>query len=580
FFIRTLGDRELEVPKYRLNRVQIEAYRSVIRIVNRFSSFEEFEDSKSNRIEVESEVEPEPTSELESEPEFEVESEGIRYRKKPSIDLRLTDLEKSILDFSISLLDQKASNDEYELPLVNSLAFLGLTETGFRSFDTYPSILSSILQIGRFLVLRYAYQPYFDRLEKSGNRNRSRSSSSSSDFESFEDNDSKNSINRLKTLVDRFLINGSGSPIDWILNLRNYGLKAARTTTATGSIDWNQDTIIYGRISFSLPEFRSAIHGLLFSARTILFDDLFFRNPNRDIPSFSLANIFDNPIDSTSFSNFLDNPRTNLGIEEPERWIFDRISTNIDLSNRFTASRTPFSWNSNALIGYLSSIKTFLEKLSILFLLTGGQPIRAPELLNVRYSNSINSSNRNLFFENGLLVLVTYYSKGYTISNKLRIIHRYLPKEVSELVIYYLYLVLPFQFRIVFRVSKAPKTEYLFEVPTRSKASRSKASNITSDRFRTVFRRESQASLGIAINPSEYRHLAIGISKRYLQKLYRFDAEELEPEEEKDVDYEDDVIDLQAGHSSSTAGFVYGRGLLEADHEILSLKKRFREASI
>jgi hypothetical protein len=40
---------------------------------------------------------------------------------------------------------------------------------------------------------------------------------------------------------------------------------------------------------------------------------------------------------------------------------------------------------------------------------------------------------------------VTTYHKGYSISNTTKIIHYYLPKAVSELVVYYLWLVLPFR---------------------------------------------------------------------------------------------------------------------------------------
>jgi hypothetical protein len=34
--------------------------------------------------------------------------------------------------------------------------------------------------------------------------------------------------------------------------------------------------------------------------------------------------------------------------------------------------------------------------------------------------------------------MVTMYYKGYSISNTTKIIHRYLPKAVSKLVVYYL----------------------------------------------------------------------------------------------------------------------------------------------
>jgi hypothetical protein len=39
---------------------------------------------------------------------------------------------------------------------------------------------------------------------------------------------------------------------------------------------------------------------------------------------------------------------------------------------------------------------------------------------------------------------VTTYHKGYSASGNTKTIHRYLPREVGELLIYYLWLVQPF----------------------------------------------------------------------------------------------------------------------------------------
>jgi hypothetical protein len=50
----------------------------------------------------------------------------------------------------------------------------------------------------------------------------------------------------------------------------------------------------------------------------------------------------------------------------------------------------------------------------------------------------------SIYLEHGLVSTVTAYHKGYSISNSIKIIHHYLPKPVSELVVYYLWLVLPF----------------------------------------------------------------------------------------------------------------------------------------
>jgi hypothetical protein len=52
--------------------------------------------------------------------------------------------------------------------------------------------------------------------------------------------------------------------------------------------------------------------------------------------------------------------------------------------------------------------------------------------------------HRNVFVEDGLVSTVTTYHKGYSVTGSTKIIHRYLPKEVGELMVYYLWLILPF----------------------------------------------------------------------------------------------------------------------------------------
>ena len=49
-----------------------------------------------------------------------------------------------------------------------------------------------------------------------------------------------------------------------------------------------------------------------------------------------------------------------------------------------------------------------------------------------------------MFIHNGLVELVVTYHKGFSLSQKLKIIHRYLPREVGEVLVYYLWLVEPF----------------------------------------------------------------------------------------------------------------------------------------
>jgi hypothetical protein len=83
-------------------------------------------------------------------------------------------------------------------------------------------------------------------------------------------------------------------------------------------------------------------------------------------------------------------------------------------------------------------IVIFREKLAILMHITGRQPARGPELLSVRHSNTVQGSHRNLFIEDSMVVFAMRYHKGYNVSGDVKIIHRYLPREVGELVVWYM----------------------------------------------------------------------------------------------------------------------------------------------
>ena len=91
--------------------------------------------------------------------------------------------------------------------------------------------------------------------------------------------------------------------------------------------------------------------------------------------------------------------------------------------------------NAPSIKRYLAQVVAFQEKMLMLMHLTGGQLARAPEILSIRHSNTAKGEHRNVFVEEGQVVFVTRYHKGYTISRDVKIIYRYLPREVGELVV-------------------------------------------------------------------------------------------------------------------------------------------------
>jgi hypothetical protein len=117
---------------------------------------------------------------------------------------------------------------------------------------------------------------------------------------------------------------------------------------------------------------------------------------------------------------------------------------NESIRQEFMYSGERIRWRRDRFKRYLRQVTAFKEKLAIVIYISSGQPARAPELLSIQHRNTVNGGRRNIFVENGLMVYVTTYHKGYSISGNTKIIHQYLPKEVGLLLMYYLWLVIPF----------------------------------------------------------------------------------------------------------------------------------------
>ena len=55
--------------------------------------------------------------------------------------------------------------------------------------------------------------------------------------------------------------------------------------------------------------------------------------------------------------------------------------------------------------------------------IAGGQLARGPEIISIRHSNTVKGSYRNIFIKDGIVVFVTRYYKGYSVSGDVKIIY-------------------------------------------------------------------------------------------------------------------------------------------------------------
>lgn len=71
----------------------------------------------------------------------------------------------------------------------------------------------------------------------------------------------------VEKMTSAFMVRGSRSPMQWILDLRTYGLKIHYNTTSRGHVEWsNGDELLYKSAQFKMAQFRGMVHGLVFEA--------------------------------------------------------------------------------------------------------------------------------------------------------------------------------------------------------------------------------------------------------------------------------------------------------------------------
>ena len=127
FFVRTQeSTTSTSFPDYSFTSLQQSRYRRLVRIASEIENPEEFVENL-REISKDSDSSDDASQiKTSDEDEFSIyKNTRIQARNSGKI-APLSCLEKALLHFSIALLDQSTSEDEYELPFIDALAVLGL----------------------------------------------------------------------------------------------------------------------------------------------------------------------------------------------------------------------------------------------------------------------------------------------------------------------------------------------------------------------------------------------------------------------------------------------------------------------
>ncbi|KZM28551.1 ATP binding [Ascochyta rabiei] len=169
--------------------------------------------------------------------------------------------------------------------------------------------------------------------------------------------------------------------------------------------------------------------------------------------------------------------------------------------------------------------------------ITSGQPRRGSEITTIRHRNSV-LQDCNIFVVDGQVITVVRYYKSQSQWDKPKIVPRFLPPQLGQVMAVYLVYVQPFREYLTLQVLGGSYSDYVWH---------NAQGAWDTSRLTRVLKRETGKRLGVVLHTLEYRHTAVGIGRvkvgESFSRGYQDDVGETE-EAEVDDDGEE-VLKLQ-----------------------------------
>ncbi len=228
-----------------------------------------------------------------------------------------------------------------------------------------------------------------------------------------------------------------------------------------------------------------------------------------DVTTYTASGLRDDMTRTKPGWSFLQDTRNGLTVAKDH--VLNHLRTDQGLQRRFfKESRRQGSnpeellYHRPAMAEYLHADKRFLQLLAILTIMTAGLPPRRPELLGISWCNQ--EAPRNLYIYDGLLAVITNYHKSQWRVGS-RLVTRFLPPSIGDLVIRYLIYVVP-----VIHLF----THYMQSSVPRGALFREEQGPWSPAQLSTAVKLHTRRLLGFSLKISQWRHIAIAPDRRLL----------------------------------------------------------------
>ena len=288
----------------------------------------------------------------------------------------------------------------------------------------------------------------------------------------------------------------------------------------------------------------------------------------------SWSRLWDNLVNNQLEWNFIHDERNAWNIDYLSRWLWRQISKNVSIQKRFAQSRTNrMQWNRDEANEYTNQIVTFREKLLVLMHIIEDQLARASKILSVRHCNTTREQHRNIFVKNELMMFVIRTHKEYNMQSDVKIIHRYLSREIEIMLMYYLLLMLSFQQRLKLIVWKKKNVStFLWSIDSQKR-------QFTFERMRKCLKEKSEIEMRVRLTIQSYREISIAISRRWVRKQNAFRRNENDEDENWNENDDDRIANEQVDHTFHVTRMIYAREIMKQNEVVKSKRDKYREFS-
>ena len=341
----------------------------------------------------------------------------------------------------------------------------------------------------------------------------------------------------------RYVQINHNTPFNSIRQATHLASSIAGTGTGLGQTVWlgkGHEKIAINGKAVSLLELRAFLKSRIKMAKDMLEEELLCGIKIDEFGCRS-GNIIDKLNDLTEGYSFIHNKLN--GFEKHKTTLLEKIEEDPRIAKQFIRRRDKLSieWNLKGCERWLKKTRRFLQILCVIMHLSYGQPARGTELEIIRILNGPDG-DRGLYWIDPLVMVLGTYSKTRQISGRDRLIPRFLPKVVGDLLIKYLALVRPMEIRLAKKVEGGTAEflkEFLFADYKKM---------WSSDQISDALKLETNRGMSVSLGIREYRHVATAFMEEHL-KYHKINL---------DASH---IFDLQAGHLSKTAAREYAVGM-------------------